>query len=85
MLERADSLIENASCGVRSFVVVRNDFIVHEIYYSPYYTENHTQYLYSATKGIVSLLIGMAIYQRFINNVSQNLLDFFRLNSKKGK
>ncbi|MHA1137970.1 MAG: serine hydrolase domain-containing protein [Candidatus Thorarchaeota archaeon] len=77
MLETADELMENASCGVRSFIVVRNDFIVHETYYSPYNTENHTQYLYSATKGIVSLLIGMAIYQGFIDNVSQKLVNFF--------
>lgn len=77
LLETVDELMENYSCGVRSFLVVRDDYIVHETYYSPHYTENHTQYLYSATKGIVSLLIGLAIYQGYIDNVSQNLVDFF--------
>ncbi len=77
MLETVDELMENYSCGVRSFLVVRNDYIVHETYYSPYYTENHTQYLYSSTKGIVSLLVGLAIFQGYIDNVSQKVVDFF--------
>ena len=77
LLDAVDELMENASCGARSFIVVRNGYIIHETYYSPYYTENHTQYLYSATKGIVSLLIGAAIFQGYIDNVSQRLVDFF--------
>ena len=63
-----------------SFLVLRNGYLVVEEYYQ---TDNHIyskdckHYIYSCTKSITSLLVGIAIEQGYIDSVHQTVLSFF--------
>ncbi len=77
-LQEVVDYVENMNNSFRSMVVVRHGYIVLEEYFSPVlYNMNNTHALYSATKSFVSCLFGIAMDMGFIDNVSQNLLDFF--------
>ncbi|KKK62225.1 hypothetical protein LCGC14_3006460, partial [marine sediment metagenome] len=76
---------------VDSITIIKNGYLVYEEYYKDYlvnpdknftYTGvlfNNTQKhnIWSCTKSITSLLIGIAIDLGFIDNISQTFFDFF--------
>ncbi len=57
--------------------VVRNGTIVAEIYPNPHYPPDTLHVIHSATKSIVSALIGIAIDRRLIDSVDVALFEFF--------
>ena len=83
--------IEKNNIDIHSVMILRNGFIVNETYLEdsmirdeqkfqsgPFWLiKNDLHNIYSATKSITSLLIGIAIDHGYINNVNQTLLDFF--------
>jgi WD40 repeat protein len=65
---------------MHSFLVLHKGSLVMEEYYktsSHIYSRECKHYLYSCTKSVTSLLIGIAIDQGYIDNVGQKVLDFF--------
>jgi CubicO group peptidase (beta-lactamase class C family) len=58
-------------------IIVKNGYIVYEEYPSGNYSSNSLHILHSATKSITSGLMGVAITQEYIDNVSEKILDFF--------
>ena len=68
--------IEDSGAPIHGLVVTRNGYIVEEEYWS-YYSETSTHHIFSCTKSFTSTLIGIAIKEGFIDNVSQKVLDFF--------
>ena len=76
-LEEMTGYIEDNGVNIRSVVIVRNGYIVHENYLSLIYDENRTNHLYSVTKSFTSALIGIALDKAHIDNVSQTMLSFF--------
>lgn len=60
-----------------SFTVIRNGHIVAEIYANPNYPQDSLHVLHSATKSIVSALIGIAIERGLIESVDVRLVDIF--------
>jgi CubicO group peptidase (beta-lactamase class C family) len=61
---------------VHSLLIVRNGYLVMEAYFNPY-QKDLKHIIFSATKSISSLLIGLAIKDGYIKNVNQPVLDFF--------
>ncbi|MHA1984381.1 MAG: serine hydrolase [Candidatus Hodarchaeales archaeon] len=61
--------------GTKSIVVIRNGYIVYEKYYSGLNSTQH--HVYSVTKSIISMLIGIALDNGFINSTEDRVLDFF--------
>lgn len=59
-----------------SLVVIRNDHIIHEEYFREH-GRDIPHRLYSVSKSITSLLIGIAMQHGFIEGLDQKLLDFF--------
>ncbi len=59
-LQRMFTVIEEQKLALHSVVVVRNGYIVAEMYYPPY-EENTRHALYSCTKSFISALVGMAV------------------------
>ncbi|UCG01633.1 MAG: serine hydrolase [Candidatus Heimdallarchaeota archaeon] len=63
-----------------SILVLRNGYLVTEEYYQ---TDNHIysrdckHYIYSCTKSITSLLVGIAIEKGYIDSIHQKVLNFF--------
>ncbi len=63
------------STATTSFLVVKNDEIVYEKYANGY-DENSVNTSFSMAKSVVSLLIGKAIEDGFINSVNQPISDY---------
>jgi len=61
---------------LHSLLIIRNGRLVTEAYFNPY-NKNIKHIIFSATKSVSSLLIGLAIKDGFIKDVNQKILDFF--------
>ena len=89
ILDEMMQFIEDSDAPIRGLVVTRNGYIVKEQYWN-YYTENTTHQIFSCTKSFTGTLIGIALREGFIDNVSQRVLDFFpemtieNMDSRKG-
>ncbi len=69
--------IEDEDIPIKSVIVVKNGYVVLEEYFYSFHNENTTYPLYSVTKSFTSSLVGIAIDQGYIDNVSQLVLPFF--------
>ncbi|MHA2353262.1 MAG: serine hydrolase domain-containing protein [Candidatus Thorarchaeota archaeon] len=68
--------IEDVSAPMRGLIVTRNGYIVKEDYWA--YNTNRTPFhIFSCTKSFTGTLVGIAIKEGFIDNVSQRVIDFF--------
>jgi CubicO group peptidase (beta-lactamase class C family) len=79
LLEAAEAhILDNAEADVNSLIVIRNGYIVFERYFRPYlFDANDPNVMYSITKTVIALLIGIAIELDFLEGVDQRVLDFF--------
>ncbi|MHA2424301.1 MAG: serine hydrolase domain-containing protein [Candidatus Thorarchaeota archaeon] len=68
--------INESESRVDGIIITRNGYIVEERYWGTY-NENRSHHIFSCTKSFTSALIGIAIKEGFIDNVSQRMLDFF--------
>ena len=68
--------LESENHDIYSVIIIRNGFIVKE-WYTSGYNINSLFKLYSATKSVTSILLGIAIDLGFISNVSQLILNYF--------
>jgi CubicO group peptidase (beta-lactamase class C family) len=64
------------SLPVHSFLLIRNGFLVSELYFSGF-TRDTRHPLADGTMNVVSALVGTAIRDGYIQNVEQKVLDFF--------
>ncbi len=81
--------IKDNSQDVHSIIVVRNGYLLvyeylhhFEIYRyidgtKTYFGGDNLHGQYSATKSVISILIGIALQEGFLNNVNQTLYEFF--------
>ena len=75
---------ENHS-NITGLMIIKNKKTVYEKYFNDC-DEKSTIHVYSVTKSILSLLIGIAIDQGYIKDVHQKVLDFFpeyKINKKR--
>ncbi|MFW9843302.1 MAG: serine hydrolase domain-containing protein [Candidatus Thorarchaeota archaeon] len=68
--------VEDEDPPIKGLVVTRNGYIVEEEYWN-YNTETSTHHIFSCTKSFTAALIGIALKEGFLDNVSQRVLDFF--------
>lgn len=76
VLNEMMQFIEDEDGPIKGLVVTRNGYIVKEEYWS-YNTEISTHHIFSCTKSFTGALIGIAMKEGFIDNVSQKVIDFF--------
>ena len=84
--------IQMNSVNLHSVLIVRNNFIVEESFLQNYVRRdedyfapnwmvptgaNHMHHIWSCTKSVISLLIGIAIEMGYIDNISQTIYEFF--------
>ena len=81
--------IENNSLDIHSIIIVRNGYLLTYEYLHNYqiyrYIDNSKTYFggetlhgqYSTTKSLMSILIGIALQEGFLDNVNQTLYEFF--------
>ncbi len=68
-----DSLLGNTS--TRSFLVIRNDTILYERYFRGYKRDDIST-VFSVSKSVTSLLVGIAIDEGFINDVKDPVVKY---------
>lgn len=68
--------VQDQGINLHSILVVRNGYVVTDAYIHPF-SQDSKHVLHSATKSIVSLLVGIAIDKGYIRSVNQPVLDFF--------
>jgi len=76
VLDEMMQFIEDSDAPIKGLVVTRNGYIVKEEYWG-YNTEISTHHIFSCTKSFTGALIGIAMKEGFIDNVSQKMIDFF--------
>lgn len=69
-------IIRDLALNVDSVTIVRNGYIVLDSYFYPF-PENTKHNLYSSSKSVMSILIGIAIEKKLIKDVKQPVLSFF--------
>ncbi len=69
--------IESTPHNIHSVIIVRDGYIVWEEYPDGLYNPTRIHMLQSCTKSFTSTLIGIALHEGFIDNVSQRMIDFF--------
>ncbi len=68
--------IQSSALDFHSIVVIRNGYIITEAYWAPYHrTTIHN--IKSASKSIMSALVGIALEKKYLKNLNQKVLEFF--------
>ncbi len=68
--------VENTYYAVYSILVIRNGFIVKE-WYDIFASQDYLFRLYSVSKSVTSILIGIALDKGYINSLDEYVLDYF--------
>jgi CubicO group peptidase (beta-lactamase class C family) len=75
-LQQMFAVIEDRTLALHSLVIVRNGYIVAEVYYPPY-EQNTRHELYSCTKSFISALVGIVIADEALAGVDEPVLVCF--------
>jgi CubicO group peptidase (beta-lactamase class C family) len=75
LMDMFDFIAENQK-NIHSLLIVRNGRLVIEAYFNPYRT-NTKHHMASASKSVVSMLIGIAIKDGYLQGVDQRMGEFF--------
>ncbi len=67
----------DSEIAIDSISIVRNGYLVADIYFDPLYPKDTKHIIHSCTKSIMSALIGIAIEQGHIASVDAPVVDFF--------
>ncbi|MFX0023345.1 MAG: serine hydrolase domain-containing protein [Candidatus Hermodarchaeota archaeon] len=68
--------VENNYYGVYSILVIRNGFIVKE-WYDIFASREYLFRLYSVSKSVTSILVGIALDKGYISSLDELVLDYF--------
>ncbi|NIR67931.1 MAG: serine hydrolase [candidate division Zixibacteria bacterium] len=69
--------VEDPEFDIDSITIVRNGYIVADLYFDPLYPEDTPHVIHSCTKSVMSALIGIAIEQGYIESVDVPVIKFF--------
>lgn len=69
--------LKNEKISIDSITIVRNGYIVADVYLNPLFPNDTKHMIHSCTKSIMSSLIGIAIEEGYIGDVDVLVLDIF--------
>lgn len=75
-ITKLETIINKDYSNIAGMVMRKNGKIVYENYFNEC-TSDHAIHVFSVTKSIISILIGIAIDKGYIKSVDQKVLDFF--------
>ncbi len=75
-MKQLEDTIKREHSNVAGVVVMKNDKVLYENYFNECTTAS-TINVFSVTKSIISILIGIAIDMGYIKSIDQKVLDFF--------
>ena len=68
--------IHSSTLDYHSILIIRNGYIVTEAYWAPY-NKDTIHNVKSASKSIISTLVGIALEKKYLNNLHQKVSEFF--------
>ncbi|MBA7579552.1 hypothetical protein ES708_21423 [subsurface metagenome] len=68
--------IKSSKLDFHSILIIRNGYIITEAYWSPY-NKNNTHNIKSASKSIISALVGIALEKNYLDNLDQKVSEFY--------
>lgn len=71
-----EKIINSSYSNTAGIIVLKNSKTLYENYYNGYTAANGA-HVFSVTKSIISILIGIAIDNEYIKSIDQKVLDFF--------
>ncbi len=71
-----EKIINSSYHNTAGIIVLKNGKTVYETYFNEY-TATSTLHVFSVTKSIISILIGIAIEKGYIKSINQKVLEFF--------
>ena len=69
---------ENPTNSIDSITIIRNGYVVADIYFNPLYPKETPHIIHSSTKSIMPALIGITIEQGHIESVDVPIIEFFK-------
>jgi CubicO group peptidase (beta-lactamase class C family) len=69
---------KNSANAIDSITIVRNGYVVADIYLDPLYPPDTKHVMHSSAKSIVPALVGIAIEQGYIESVDVPVIEFFQ-------
>lgn len=75
-MKELENTIKSDYSNITGIVVHKNGRKAYESYFNEY-TADHTMHVFSVTKSIISVLIGIAVDKGLIKSADQKILDFF--------
>jgi CubicO group peptidase (beta-lactamase class C family) len=74
MLAQMVEALQGGQLDLNSLLIARNGYLVTELYVAPY-SATQADYIYSVTKSVIDMLVGIAIEKGFIKDVNQPLFS----------
>ncbi len=71
-----ENKVKNEYGNIAGIVVLKNDNVVYESYFNQC-LENEPIHVFSVTKSIISMLLGIALDKGYIKNLDEKVIDFF--------
>ncbi|WP_264789179.1 serine hydrolase domain-containing protein [Aureispira anguillae] len=75
--------LKNKSLIIDSITIIRNEHIIADLYFNPLFPKDKKHIINSCTKSVLSILIGIAIKEGYIKNVSVPILEIFEATNNK--
>lgn len=76
IIEQISNYASTCVPDIHSLLIVRHEYLIFEKYYHGFQQQSYLS-ISSATKSIISALVGVALSQGFLTNLDQHALDFF--------
>tara|TARA_R110000868_G_scaffold172010_1_gene407798 strand:- start:1835 stop:3358 length:1524 start_codon:yes stop_codon:yes gene_type:complete len=76
LLKMFESIQSTPTLDFHSILVVRNGHLITEAYWTPY-NKNTTHNIKSASKSIISALVGIALDKKYLNSLDQKVSEFY--------
>ena len=76
MIAEMEYIISKDYSNITGMVIMKNGSPVYEQYFNGY-TEKNRIHVFSVTKSILSILIGIALDKGYIESVDQRILEFY--------
>ncbi len=76
LLKMFEFIRSSPTLDFHSIVIVRHSRIIAEAYWAPY-NKNTTHNIKSASKSIISALVGIALEKNYLNNIEQKVSEFY--------
>jgi CubicO group peptidase (beta-lactamase class C family) len=68
---------QEPALNLHSLLVIRQGYLVSEVYFTPAFGPNTKHILYSVTKSFISTLVGIALDKGYIDSLHHPVLDYF--------